>query len=73
MVLIIEDGSMAPVSELLSSDVKDPKGQAITFTQVGSTNTYTATVALNDGSGRNQLYRFDKPADPVAIVSRKVV
>jgi hypothetical protein len=72
MVLILEDGTNAPFAQLLSTDVKDPKGQAITFTQVGSTNTYTATVALNDGTGRNQLYRFDKP-DAMCTVTRKVV
>jgi hypothetical protein len=71
MVIKIEDGSTLPVSVLLSNEVKDPQGNAITFSQVGSTNTYTATVALNDGSGRNQIFRFDKP-DSIAVVSRKV-
>jgi hypothetical protein len=72
MAIVIEDGSVASFSQLTGSEVlKDSKGQTISFSQVGSTNTYTATVALNDGSGRNQIFRFDKP-DTQCIVSRKV-
>ena len=72
MVLTLEDGTIATFSQLTGGEkLQDPKGQTITFSQVGSTNTYTATVALNDGSGRNQIYRFDKPDTPV-VVTRKV-
>jgi hypothetical protein len=74
MAIKLEDGTQATVQQLLSGDAQDPKGSAITFSQVGSSNTYTATVALNDGSGRNQIYSFDKPGDSgiVVTVSRKV-
>jgi hypothetical protein len=71
-MITIEDGSVVPFSALTGGEViKDSKGQTVSFSQVGSTNTYTATVALNDGSGRNQIFRFDKP-DSTCIVSRKV-
>ena len=72
MVLTLEDGTIATFSQLTGGEkLQDPKGQTITFSQVGSTNTYTATVALNDGSGRNEIYRFDKP-DTTVVVTRKV-
>jgi hypothetical protein len=72
MAITIDDGSVLTFNQLTGGEVlKDSKGQTITFSQVGSTNTYTATVALNDGSGRNQIFRFDKP-DTQCVVSRKV-
>jgi hypothetical protein len=72
MVLVLEEGFTATAGQLLGGEkLQDSKGQTITFSQVGSTNTYTATVPLNDGSGRNQIFRFDK-GDPVVVVSRKV-
>lgn len=74
MALKIEDGSNVSVADLLNGQTQDHKGTTLTFSQVGTTNTYTATVALNDGSGRNEIYRFDKPADLgiMVTVSRKV-
>jgi hypothetical protein len=55
MVIKLEDGTVATFSQLTGGEVlQDSKGQTVTFSQVGSTNTYTATVALNDGSGRNE-------------------
>ena len=72
MAITLEDGTVASFSQLTGGEkLQDSKGQTITFSQVGTTNTYTATVALNDGSGRTQTYRFDKP-DFNVVVSRKV-
>jgi hypothetical protein len=74
MAIKLEDGSNASVADLLTGQTQNHKGTTLTFSQVGSTNTYTATVALNDGSGRSEIFRFDKPTDPasVVMVSRKV-
>jgi hypothetical protein len=72
MTIILDDGSQLTFAQATGGEsLKDSKGQTITFAQVGTTNTYTATVPLNDGSGRNQIFRFDKP-DSNVIVSRKV-
>jgi hypothetical protein len=72
MVIVIEDGTTVLFSQATGGEkLVDSKGQQITVSQVGSTNTYTATVALNDGSGRSQTFRFDKP-DVLVTFSRKV-
>jgi hypothetical protein len=74
LAIKIEDGTVATIDQLLSGDAKTSNGTAISSSQVGSTNTYTATVALNDGTGRNEIFRFDKPdnAYTTVTVSRKV-
>jgi hypothetical protein len=72
MTIIIEDGTQVTFAQATGSEkLTDGKGNTITFSQVGSTNAYTATVALNDGSGRNQIFWFDKP-DTTVRISRKV-
>ena len=71
MAIKLDDGTMAPFSVLTSSDAKDPDtGTTLTFSQQGTTNTYLATRAMGDG--RTVYYRFDKPTDPICVVSRKV-
>jgi hypothetical protein len=68
MAIKIEDGTTLSFSQATGGEVlKDSKNQTVTFSQVGSTNTYTATVALNDGTGRNQTFYFDKPDTTVTI------
>jgi hypothetical protein len=72
MTIVIEDGTHVTFAQATGSEkLTDGKGNQITFSQQGTTNTYTATVALNDGSGRNQIFRFDK-TDPTVVISRKV-
>ena len=71
MTLKLDDGINAQASDLLAGQGVDPNtGDPITFSQVGSTNTYTATVSLCDG--RSVTYTFDKPADAMVRVSRTV-
>jgi hypothetical protein len=65
------DGSVVSLAQLGSEVIKDSKNQTVSFSQVGSTNTYTATVALNDGSGRNQTFRIDF-GDRTGVVKRTV-
>jgi hypothetical protein len=72
MVLVLDDGAQLTFAQATGNELRDHKNQTVTFSQVGTTNTYKATVALNDGSGRNEIYQFDKP-DVVVTVSRKVV
>jgi hypothetical protein len=71
-MITLEDGSVLSLQAVTGGEVlKDSKNQTVSFSQVGSTNTYTATVALNDGSGRNQIFRIDF-GDRTGVVSRKV-
>jgi hypothetical protein len=73
MVLKLEDGIIWYASELLAGNTQDYKGTQLNFSQVGSTSSYVATAALNDGTGRNEEFRFDNPNISVFVqVSRKV-
>jgi hypothetical protein len=72
MVIKIEDGSVLTFQQATGGEVlKDSKNQTITFSQIGSSSRYEATVALNDGTGRNQTFWFDKP-DSTIVVRRTV-
>ena len=70
-MITIDDGSVLNLNQLTGEVLKDSKNQTVSFSQVGSTNTYTATVALNDGSGRNQTFRIDF-GDRTGVVKRTV-
>jgi hypothetical protein len=74
MVLRIEDGTNWYVSELLAGNTTDSKGTKLNFSLApGSTNSYIATAPLNDGTGRNQIFRFDNLTNSKFVtVSRKV-
>jgi hypothetical protein len=69
LVFKIEDGTHVQLSDLLGGQGVDPDtGEALSFSQVDSTNTYTATVSLDDG--RTVTYYVDAPSDPTVKVSR---
>jgi hypothetical protein len=71
-MITLENGSVLSLQAVTGGEVlKDSKNQTVSFSQVGSTNTYTATVALNDGSGRNQTFRIDF-GDRTGVVRRTV-
>ena len=71
MPIILEDGKNVQFSDLTNGNAKDPDtGDTVTLTQVGSTNTYKATVSRTDG--KTVTYFVDKPTDPVVTVSSKV-
>ena len=73
MVLELEDGIIWFASELIAGRTTDYKGTQLNFSQVGSTSSYIATAALNDGTGRNEEFRFDNPNNSTFVqVSRKV-
>jgi hypothetical protein len=68
LAIKIEDGTTLSFAQATGGEVlEDSKNQTITFSQVGSSTRYEATVALNDGSGRNQTFWFDKPDTTVTI------
>jgi hypothetical protein len=67
MAIKIEDGTTLSFAQATGGEVLKDSNQTVTFSQVGSTNTYTATVALNDRTGRNQTFYFDKPDTTVTI------
>jgi hypothetical protein len=71
MAIKIEDGTTLSFSQATGEVLKDSKNQTVTFSQVGSSTRYEATVALNDGTGRNQTFYFDKP-DTVVTIRRSV-
>jgi hypothetical protein len=65
----IEDGSVLTLAEVTSGDLISPKGNNLTFSQVGSTLVYTASASLGDG--RSEFYRIDF-GDRSGVMSRKV-
>jgi hypothetical protein len=72
MAIRLQDGSNVQFSDLLNGNAIDPDtGNAVRLSQVGSTNTYTATVTRSDG--KKIFYSVDKPADVTVTVSKKVV
>jgi hypothetical protein len=68
--LTLDDGSMVLFSDLTSGRCQDEKGNAITLTQVGSTNTYTTSYS---SGGRTHKWAVEKPSDPVCRVVHTVV
>lgn len=73
MVRYIEDGAVVTLAELLSGQVKSANGATLTWTQQGTTGTYTSTAALGDGSGKSERYFVDFPPNmQTSIVLRKV-
>ena len=72
MATKLEDGSVVTVQQLLTSgELQNSRGQTLTFTQSG--NTFTATSALADGTGRSEIFKGDKSdANTPVIISRKV-
>jgi hypothetical protein len=72
MVIKIDDGTTLTFQQATGGEVlKDSKNQTVTFSQVGSSSRYEAVVALNDGTGKNQTFYFDKP-DTTVVVRRSV-
>ena len=72
MVTKIEDGSVITVAQLLTpGELQNSKEQTLTITQSG--NTFTATIGLADGTGRNEIWRGDKSDETTQVImSRKV-
>ena len=71
MSIKLEDGLNVRFSDLTSGNAMDPDtGRTVTLSQVGSTNTYRATVSRADG--KTVTYFVDKPSGPIVTVSRKV-
>jgi hypothetical protein len=71
MTIKLADGLNIQFSELTNGHAIDPDtGGAVTLTQVGSSNTYSATVSRSDG--KTITYFVDKPTDPVVTIRRSV-
>jgi hypothetical protein len=50
--ITIEDGSVVSLATALAGGCQDPYGNAITFSQVGTTNTYTEGLTISSISKR---------------------